>query len=81
MTRKSVALRKKSKLTSTIIFAPRNLTVPDAARYLGIGPWAMRHLHWEGVLRGFFIGRRLLFDKAVLDGYVDGLVKESAVTR
>ncbi len=57
------------------MFAPRNLNVSDAARYLGIGPWAMRQLHWDSTVRGFFIGRRLLFDKLVLDSYVDGLVK------
>lgn len=69
---------KKSKPTLTApTFAPRNLSVPDAAQYLGIGSWAMRHLHWDGIVRGFFIGRRLLFDKSVLDSYVDGLVKES----
>jgi hypothetical protein len=62
-------------------FAPRNLVVADAAKYLGIGPWAMRHLHWDGVVRGFFIGRRLLFDRSILDSYVDRLVKESAGTR
>lgn len=56
---------------------PRNLAVADAAKYLGIGPWAMRQLHWDGVVRGFFIGRRLLFDKLVLDAYVDRLVKEA----
>ena len=55
--------------------APRNLNVPAAAAYLGIGPWALRQLHWDGALRGFFIGRRLLFDKGVLDRYVDALVK------
>lgn len=66
---------KKKVITPEFSLAPRNLAVPDAARYLGIGPWAMRNLHWEGIVRGFFIGRRLLFDKTVLDNYVDALVK------
>ena len=73
--------QKNKKAVTTATFAPRNLNVSDAAQYLGIGPWAMRHLHWDGIIRGFFIGRRLLFDKNVLDSYVDNLVKESAVTR
>lgn len=71
--------KKNKKVTPAPTFAPRNLTVPDAAQYLGIGPWAMRGLHWDGTLRGFFIGRRLLFDKSVLDSYVDGLVKTSVL--
>jgi len=74
--RKASSIKKKTVVPAPI-FAPRNLSVPDAARYLGIGPWALRHLHWTGTVRGFFIGRRLLFDKAVLDRYVDVLVKGS----
>ena len=69
--------KSKKSVTPVPALVPRNLSVPDAARYLGIGPWAMRQLHWDGVVRGFRIGRRLLFDKGVLDCYVDGLVKES----
>jgi hypothetical protein len=72
--------KSKKSVTPAPTFAPRNLNAPDAARYLGVGVWAMRQLHWSGVLRGFFIGRRLLFDKVVLDSYVDALVKAS-VTR
>ena len=69
---------KKKSLPAPPSYEPRNLNVSDSAKYLGIGPWAMRHLHWDGIVRGFFIGRRLLFDKSVLDNYVDGLVRESA---
>jgi hypothetical protein len=74
---KSVQSKKKVVPTAPS-YEPRNLNISDSAKYLGIGPWAMRHLHWDGIVRGFFIGRRLLFDKSVLDSYVDGLVKESA---
>jgi len=56
---------------------PRMLAAPAAAIYLGIGTFALRHLHWDGKLRGVFIGRRLLFDLRDLDKYVDGL-KRSA---
>jgi hypothetical protein len=51
------------------------LNAADAARYLGIGTFAMRGLHWESKVRGVFIGRRLLFDRAALDKYVDALLK------
>jgi excisionase family DNA binding protein len=59
---------------------PRLLTVPQAAQYLGVGPWAIRTLHWEGTVRGIKIGRRLLFDKAALDAYVDRLLNEAKST-
>jgi excisionase family DNA binding protein len=49
------------------------LVVRLAAMYLGIGPWAIRKLHWDGTVRGVMIGRRLLFDKNDLDKYVDAL--------
>jgi len=49
------------------------LNAAEAARYLGIGTFAMRGLHWESKVRGVFIGRRLLFDKNDLDKYVDAL--------
>jgi excisionase family DNA binding protein len=70
--------RMKHKVTPpapTIV--PRLLTVPQAAHYLNVGPWAIRSLHWEGTVRGIRIGRRLLFDRAVLDAYVDRLLKEA----
>ena len=77
MSQKSKSKKKTVTPTPASTFAPRNLNVSDSAKYLGIGPWAMRHLHWDGIVRGFFIGRRLLFDKSVLDTYVDALVKAS----
>jgi excisionase family DNA binding protein len=52
---------------------PRLLTVKDAAAYLSVGPWAIRKLHWDRKVRGILIGRRLLFDRADLDRYVDEL--------
>jgi excisionase family DNA binding protein len=56
---------------------PRLLTVPQAAQYLNVGPWAIRTLHWDGTVRGIKIGRRLLFDRAALDEYVDRLLSEA----
>jgi excisionase family DNA binding protein len=64
--------------TSSPAIQPRMLVVKDAATYLGVGPWAVRKLHWDGVLRGIFIGRRLLFDKLAIDKYIDGLVRAAA---
>lgn len=55
--------------------APRMLNAATAAKYLGIGSFALRNLHWNGELRGLFIGRRLLWDKADLDSYVEKLKK------
>jgi cupin superfamily acireductone dioxygenase involved in methionine salvage len=49
------------------------LAAPAAAAYLGIGTFAMRHLHWDSKVRGVFIGRKLLFDLRDLDKYVDSL--------
>ncbi|MGO9576580.1 MAG: hypothetical protein ACLPTQ_19900 [Terriglobales bacterium] len=52
---------------------PRLLSVKQAACYLGIGVWALRELHWAHVVRGMTLGkgRRLLFDRTLLDAYVD----------
>ena len=53
--------------------APRMLRCSDAAAYLGIGVQAMRHLHWQGKLRGVMIGRKMLWDVQDLNKYVDAL--------
>lgn len=54
------------------------LNATAAATYLGIGVYALRDLHYKAAVRGVFIGRRLLFDRAMLDKYVDGLLKAAA---
>lgn len=63
----------KSKADPKPVIVPRLFTVKDAAAYLSVSPWAIRKLHWESKVRGIFIGRRLLFDRADLDRYVDDL--------
>ena len=73
-----MAHKKKIQATPAPTIAPRLLVARDAATYLGIGVFALRGLHWAGKLRGIMLGRRMLWDKAVLDKYVDGLVKASA---
>lgn len=70
------ANRKKPQATTSSTpggIVPRMLAAPAAATYLGIGTFALRHLHWDGKLRGVFIGRKLLFDLRDLDKYVDAL--------
>ena len=74
----AVAKKPAAKITNTTqpqpgAIVPRMLNAAAAAAYLGIGTFAMRHLHWDGAVRGVFIGRKLLFDRADLDKYVDGL--------
>ncbi len=75
------ANRKQPKATtspSVATIVPRMLNAADAARYLGVGTFALRGLHWESKLRGVFIGRRLLFDRNDLDKYVDALKRTTA---
>jgi excisionase family DNA binding protein len=67
--------RKVTPLAPAI--APRLLTVPQAAQYLNVAPWAIQSLHCEGTVHGIKIGRRLLFDKTALDVYVDRLLVEA----
>lgn len=71
-----MAKNKKQKQAAAIAapaIQPRMLTVGDAAKYLGIGPWAMRKLDWDGDLKGVMIGRRLMFDRFKLDSYIEKL--------
>jgi hypothetical protein len=39
----------------------------EAAAYLGISPWSVRELQWDGQLKRVNISRRLLFDLHDLD--------------
>ena len=56
---------------------PRLLTVPQAALYLACTVAAVRQLQWSRAVPFLKIGKRILFDRADLDRYVD-LAKESA---
>ena len=60
------------------VASPRLLALPDAARYLGLSSWTTRKLEWRGVLQRVRVPRpggasirKVLFDKADLDGLID----------
>jgi len=59
---------------------PRLLNVRLAASYLGIAVWCLRTLVWEKQIPPVKIGkaRRLLFDRADLDAFIDAQKKEAA---
>ena len=50
--------------------APRLLGVKEAAAYLSVSPWTMRSLGWNGEVPEVKIGRRTLFDREDLDGFI-----------
>jgi excisionase family DNA binding protein len=49
----------------------RLYTVREAARYLGISPWAVRHLIWSGKLPCVRQGRRVLVDIVDMNRFID----------
>jgi len=49
----------------------RMLTVQQAATYLACSIFAVRMLGWSRAVPSVKIGRRVLFDRADLDRYVD----------
>jgi excisionase family DNA binding protein len=51
----------------------RLMPIKPAAAYLGTTVWQMRTLVWEKKLPHLRIGKRILFDKADLDSYVDSV--------
>ncbi|MBI3671010.1 MAG: helix-turn-helix domain-containing protein [Acidobacteria bacterium] len=50
---------------------PRLLNIKAAALYLSCTVWALRQLVWAKDLPHVRIGRRLLFDRADLDKFVE----------
>lgn len=52
---------------------PRLLNVAEAAHYLGTTVWQVRTLTWEKKLPVIRLGKRLLFDRADLDRFVESL--------
>lgn len=50
---------------------PRLLTVPQAASYLACTIPAVRQLQWSRSVPFLKIGKRIVFDRADLDRYVD----------
>jgi len=58
--------------------APRLLNVRAAAVYLGSTVWAVRNLGWAHEIPFVRIGRRILFDRADLDTFVERLKAQRA---
>jgi len=56
---------------------PRLLDVKAAAHYLSTTIWQVRTLAWQKKLPVIRLGNRILFDRQVLDQFVDGLGKVS----
>jgi excisionase family DNA binding protein len=50
---------------------PRMLTVKHAAAYLGATVWFLRMLAWSRKVPHSVFGKRIVFDRADLDRYVD----------
>lgn len=67
-------LKTKKESTSTSV-EPRLLRVAEAARYLNVAVWCLRGLVWRKEITPIKIGqgRRLLFDKADLDSFIERL--------
>jgi hypothetical protein len=51
--------------------ARRLVGLAEAATYLGVSPWTVRSLQWDGRLPRVNLSRRLLFDLADLDRLVE----------
>lgn len=69
--------RNKGIAVSTAPLEPRLLGVESAAAYLGCAKWAVRTLAWQRKVPFIRIGRRILFDKADLDKFVE---QQKAIT-
>ena len=48
----------------------------EAARYLGVSQWAVRHLQWSDKLPYVRQGRRVLFDIHDMDKYIENNKRE-----
>ena len=54
----------------------RLYSVREAARYLGISQWAVRHLNWSSKLPCVRQGRRVLFDIYDMDRFIEKKKRE-----
>lgn len=50
--------------------APRLLSIPQAAAYLGVSAWALRHLIWDGQLPEVRVRRRVMVDVEDLQAFI-----------
>ncbi len=53
------------------VSTPRCIGVAAAAAYLGATIWAVRTLAWQKKVPFVRIGRRIVFDRADLDRYIE----------
>jgi len=60
-----------SKQVAAPAVTPRMLTVQDAAKYLGCTIWFVRSLVWDQKVRSLTFGKRIVFDRADLDLFVE----------
>ena len=75
----SKKLSKKVKVpTPTTPDTARFLTVKDTASYLSATVWFVRRLAWERKVAHVRLGKRVLFDKADLDRYIQSQKIEAA---
>ena len=74
------ASRTPAPVSTIPQLAPRLLNVSEAARYLGVRVWTLRTLTWNKQLAPVRIGesRRLLYDRADLDQFVEKQKKAAA---
>ena len=63
----------QNQVVSIVSIEPRLLTVRQAAAYLGATVWFVRTLAWSRNIPHLILGKRMVFDKADLDRYVDSL--------
>lgn len=49
----------------------RLLTLPQAAKYLGLSVWTIRELIWRGVLPRVRLSRKILLDQRDLDAAIE----------
>jgi excisionase family DNA binding protein len=73
----SSKIQSASQSTVSIV-EPRLLRVKEAAAYLGATVWFMRSLAWNRAVPHVVFGKRLLFDRADLDHYLESQKKAAA---
>ena len=71
----SSVMVKKLTNPEQVEAGPIALRVKDAATYLGCSTWAIRELVWDGKLRSFVVGRRLLIPRAELQRYLNERIR------
>ena len=66
-------MSKKSVNEQVSPESPRLLDIPRAAAYLSTTKCCIRHLVWRNEVPHIRLGKKILFDRADLDRYVEKL--------